>query len=206
VSSNRALKTIVVLASAFAIAGCVSLFPKSEPVQMYRFGVIEGPADAAPTGALTRAPTSFVGAAAGDQILTVIGNETAYLAEARWVAPAALLFDEAVERAFDARAGGPRLITRGDLTTSPISLQLDVDTFEARYLDGAEFAPTVVVSVRAVVLRTRDRVILGERVFASRQRAADNRVSLIVEAYDAAVKESLGAIADWAATTAASGG
>jgi cholesterol transport system auxiliary component len=194
------------LALAVGLSGCVSLFPKAKPVQLYRFGAADQPAVAqTATVAVARTPTSFTRAAAGDRILTVTGQQTAYIADARWVAPAALLFDDAVERAFNRRAGGPRYLTRGDLPTANMALKLDVDTFEARYLDGPKAAPTVVVSMRATLVRTRDRAVMGEKVFTASKRADDNRVGAITEAFDAAVKDSVAAMADWTAATMGAG-
>jgi cholesterol transport system auxiliary component len=194
------LKTLAVGAVCIALAGCISLFPKSKPAQMYRFGVMDVAASPAP-GAVTlsRGPISFPRAASGDRILTATGTETAYIAEARWVSPAEILFGDAVERAFDARAGGPRLVTRGDLISSDRLLRIDVDTFETRYLNGPETAPTVVVSMRVDIVRPRDRQVMAERVISISKPATSNRVGAIVDAYDSAVREALGQLAEWAA-------
>jgi len=203
VTYQRALKSVAVIAVALGLAGCISLFPKAKPTQMYRFGVSDTPSTAVATGvAIARTPTAFTRPAAGDRILTSNGQETAYIAEARWIAPAALMFDDAVERTFESRATGPRYITRGDLPAADLALRLDVGTFEARYLEGPDAAPTIVVSMRATLVRTRDRAILGEKIFSSSQRAADNRVGPIAAAFDVAVKQSLTAMADWTSATA----
>lgn len=206
-SYKNALKSLMVVAAAVGLAGCISLFPKAKPVQMYRFGLSDTPPSAvAPTNArIGRTPTAFTKPAAGDRMLTVTGQELAYIAEARWVSAASLLFDDAVERAFDARPNGPRLITRGDLQTAEVALRLDVDTFEARYLGGKDAPPTVVVSMRATLVRTRDRAVMGEKVFTAQKVAFDNRVGPIAEAYDEAVKESLGGMVDWVGGTVSAG-
>jgi cholesterol transport system auxiliary component len=198
------VRTFGLAAAGLSLAGCVSLFPKSDPVQMYRFGVIDAPAAAASANApaLGRAPTAFARAAAGDRILTITGTEAAYISDARWVSPAALMFDDAVERAFDARPGGPRLVSRGDPATATSSLRLDVDTFETRYVNGPETAPTVVVSFRASVVRGRDRAVMAERIFSASKPAIDNRLGAIVDAYDSAVRETTGQLAEWAAGAA----
>ena len=199
------LKSLAILALAVSLSGCVSLFPKAKPAQIYRFGVADAPVAAVPTGvAIARTPTAFTRAAAGDRILTTTGQETAYVAEARWVAPAALMFDDAVKQTFESRPKGPRYITRGDLPAADLALRLDVGIFEARYLDGPKAAPTVVVSMRATLVRVRDRAVIGEKVFTASKRAGDNRVSAIAAAFDGAVKESAGALADWTAATAGS--
>jgi cholesterol transport system auxiliary component len=206
VSPKTVLKTIAVLAAGLALSGCISLFPKGKPIQMYRFGASDAPAVAQTTSvAVGRTPTTFSRAAAGDRMLAVTGQEAAYIADARWVSPAALLFDDAVEQAFDRRANGPRYLTRGDLPTATMALKLDVDTFEARYLEGAKSAPTVVVSMRATLVRTHDRSVMGEKVFSAQVRAGDNRVGAIAAAFDAAVKQSVTAMAEWTAGTAGAG-
>jgi cholesterol transport system auxiliary component len=121
----------------------------------------------------------------------------AYLAGARWISPAPTLFDEALTRAFQTE-GAPRLASRGASPSPPYTLSLDVQTFEARYENGPKAAPVVVVSVRAVLVDTSERRVLSDQIFFSRQPAADNRVSAIVNAYDAAVSDVLGRIVDWA--------
>jgi cholesterol transport system auxiliary component len=194
------LRAALAAVLALALAGCISLFPKTPPAQLYQFGVNGAPpAQAGPSGLFNvqRVLTGFVDVSGGDRIVTVNGNEVAYIANARWATPAANMFDEAETRAFQ-NAGGPaRLLRIGDAAAAPISLRLDVQTFEARYENGPKAPPTVVVSLRAVLINTLDRKVLGDEVFVSRQPAADNRVGAIVDAYDTAVTDVLGRVAAW---------
>ena len=204
---KHALKSLLVVGAAVGLSGCISVFPKAPPPQMYRFGAATtaAVATAPATARIARTPTAFTRPAAGDRMLTVNGQEIAYIAEARWVAPAALMFDDAVEHAFDSRESGPRLVTRGDLQTADMALRLDVDTFETRYLSGTDAAPTVVLSMTATLVRVRDRAVMGEKVFTAEKRAYANRVGAIAEAYDEAVKEGLDGMTDWVAGTVAAG-
>ncbi len=183
------------------LTGCVTVFPKAIPAQMYRFDV--SPSETPPTPSTAtpfsvyRAPTSFNRGADGDKILTMTGDQAAYVAAARWVSPASVLFDEAESRAFDLSGGPARLGRRGELVSAPINLRLDVEAFETRYADGPAAAPTVVVRVRANLTRVVDRKTLAVRVFESQKKVADNRVSAIVPGYDAAVSDVLGQIVAW---------
>lgn len=196
-------KALAVGVVAVSLAGCVSLFPKGKPTQLYRFGG-EAPPAAASVGAvsLMRGPIGFPRAAAGDRLLTVTGSEAAYVADARWLSPAELMFGDALERAFDARAGGPKLVDRSDMTPAAQILRIDVDTFETRYLNGPETAPTVVVSFSASIVRAKDRQVMGQKIFSASKPAVSNRVGAIVDAYDAAVRETFGQLVDWSAGTA----
>jgi cholesterol transport system auxiliary component len=115
------------------------------------------------------------------------------------VAPAVVLFDEAVGQAFD--ASPIRLIARGQQGRSAYALRLDVRNFEARYASGRGAAPTVVVRVHAALSRS-DQTIVGEQIFEASVPAADNRVGAIVGAYDRAVSEVLGKLVAWTEATA----
>lgn len=192
---------IAALAASLGLGGCVSLFPKSEPSQLYRF---DAPAAAAvetnPPLSVLRGPTGFTRSAASDRILTINGPEAAFIKSARWEAPAAILFDEALGEAFDA-SPLVRLFTRGEPATTDAVLRADVRTFEARYLQGMEVAPTAVVEVRATVTSARHPEVVSSRLFRAEQPAAENRVGPIVAAYDAAVDRVLTEIVRWTGET-----
>ena len=194
--------TIGALACALALplvlGACISVFPKSNPVQLYRFG--DAPAGAAAGAAggtmVLKGATVFPVAVAGDRILTVTGAETAYIAGARWVAPASILLDDALGKAFDA-PGSPRLVERGEPLGAPSTLRLEVRAFEARYP-----GPNAVVAVRATLIRNADRTIVAEKAFEASMPAADNRQGAIVASFDGAVRKVIGDIRDWTAANA----
>lgn len=196
---SRRLTAAALALAAIALSGCISLFPKAEPAQLYRFEAA-APAPAASTGprfGVMRLGTSFPRASAGDRILTINDKgEAAYIAGARWVSPASVLFDEEIGAAFQG-AGPARLIGRGEVIKADYSLKIDVTTFEARYDRGPKAAPQVVVSVRGVITRNRDRALVGEQVFSARVRAGENRVSAIVPAFNKALTDVLGQLVGW---------
>lgn len=180
---------------AVALAGCVSLVPKSKPSQLYRFGVptVAAPERTDPVGVF-RAAGRFQREAAGDRILTINGDRAAYIAEVRWVAPAEALFDEAVMTAFES-ASRIRLVTRGESVRARHSLRLDVRNFETRY--EADGAPTVVIRVRAVLALGPGVSKVSEQIFEASARAERNRVGSIVTAYNEALAKVLGEIVAW---------
>lgn len=183
---------------ATALAGCISLLPKSKPAQLYRFG--PGPAAASSTAtratgaAVFRSNGQFQEEASDDRILTVTGGKAAYIAESRWVAPAEVLFSEAVVNAFD--ASPIRLIARGQQGRFGYALRIDVRSFEARYDSGAKDAPTVVVRVHAALTRA-DQSAVGEQDFEARAPASDNRVSAIVAAFNTATADVISKLVAW---------
>jgi cholesterol transport system auxiliary component len=191
-------------ALALSLSACISVLPKSDPDQLYSFGTLTAasaaaaPAavpGAAPVGVLLGAVT-FPRASTGDGILTVTGGEYAYIGKSRWVAPATVLFREAVESRFDAAAQRVSLIRRGENGRAGLVLRLDVRDFAAVYPNGAETPPTVAVSVRGR-LTTPDGRLAAERNFDIRRPAPENRVGPITQTFDAAVLEALNEIVAW---------
>lgn len=198
--SPALLRLAAIGATALALSACVSLLPKSKPAHLYRFGQpVEAAAITAPTGqvGVFRGSAVFQRESAGDRLLTITDGKAAYVAETRWVAPAAVLWDEAVVAAFDADPGHVRLIARGEPGSAAYVLRLDVRNFEAQYERGPKAAPTVVVRVRAAITGGTDRGLVGEKLFEKRVTAGDNRVGAIVPAYDRAVAEVLAEVVAW---------
>ncbi len=196
--SPSQLRVLVLCLAAGALAGCISLFPKQTPQQLYQFGqntVAAAPAAAAgPRFVVALANTDFDRAASGERMLTVEGNQTAYIDTARWVSPAWMQFDSALRKAFD---GGPaKLTATGEPARADYNLTLDVRTFEVRYDHGREAAPTIVIEVYAALNKISgqsDR----ERVFVGEAPASDNRVGAIVVAFDQALAKVFGQLVPW---------
>lgn len=194
------LRAAVVTASALALTGCVSLLPKSKPVDLYRFGQpVAAEAVGAPVGqvGVLRSGAVFQRESAGDRLLTITNGKAAYIAETRWVAPATVLWDQALVAAFDADPGHVRLVSRGEPVSAAYILRLDVRNFETHYDRGEKAAPEVVVRARGAIMTGAGGGVAAERIFEKRVRAADNRVSAIVPAYDKAVADILAEIVAW---------
>lgn len=195
---RTSIKLAVAATCVLALAGC-ALLSSPDPVQTYRFG---GPAAAgAADGQTALRPVNlrrveFPEAVEGDRILGVTGTETAYIAGARWVSPAADLYMESLENAFSAQATRVRIIGPRELSRGERSLNVDVRAFEARY-DAPGLAPMVVVTARARLLALPDRTVAAERTFTVQQPAAANRVSAIVEAFDVATRDLNTQIVAW---------
>lgn len=199
------LRTFTRLALAGAVAfaciglsACITLLPAAEPVALYRFEApVSLPAVSAQTPInLLRTPVTLPRSAGSDRILTVTGSQVAYIADARWVSPASILFDEAVARAFQ-DVQNARMSARGDLGRPDFVLRLDVATFETRYLNGAGAPPTVVVRMNALLQRTSDRSVVASEHFEASVPASENRVSSIVTAYDQASSQVISQAVVW---------
>jgi cholesterol transport system auxiliary component len=200
---HRALAPLAALAAVAALGGCISLFPKATPSQLYRFDAnVQPPAAGGPPVGIREGVLDFDPASAGDRILTVTGNQVAYIDGSRWAIPASQLFQQAVDRALSAPGGATRLVGIGESAQAKLRLRLQVTHFEARYLAGAKAPPTVFVSVTATLDR-QDGGLVGEHAFEASSEAGDNRVGAIVQAYDQAVSKVVGDLVAWVAQSAA---
>lgn len=195
------------IGAALALAGCISLFPKAPPVQLYRFD--PDVSASAPTAASARrtisvreSPLDFASGGSGDRIMTVRGNEIAYIAGARWDEPADRLFQNAVARAFSQTGGPVRLVEPGQPSAAQYRLSVEVTRFEVDYGGGA--APQIQVTVKATLTRESDLSFVGEQTFDVTQPAEADRVGAIVDAFKAATAKAVQDLAGWANQTVAS--
>jgi cholesterol transport system auxiliary component len=199
----RRLGFIVAGAAATLLCGCVSLLPKEAPAQLYRFGIAaptatpSASAAASPRFAVQAMIIDFTRPASGDQILTVDGDQAAYIKGARWLSGASTLFEQAMAAAFDADQGPARLMARGEAVHPDAFLKVDVRVFEARYLQGPGAPPTVEVQVYAALSDPAARTLMGEHMFTASVPASDNRVGAIARAFDQAVGQVLGQLVKW---------
>lgn len=192
---------------AIALSGCISLLPKTKPVQLYRFGLAATPAETAAPETPREPPPPGVGVfwangtfereAAGDGILSITGERVAYIAGSRWAAPADTLFDQAVFAAFDRDVGHVRLVPRGAPTPTDYVLRVDVRNFETHYQVGAKGPPRILVRIHATLTRDRQRTLVSDEEFQAIVPAERNRVTSIVAAYDKAVRQVLGDLLAW---------
>lgn len=194
-----AIASVAVL--SVALSGC-ALLSTPDPVQTYRFGGDAGQATtAAAPGrqvAVALRRIDFPEASKGDRILGVTGTEAAYIKGARWISPAEVLFNDALEAAFAAQPDRVRLIGRREVGATTRVLSLDVTTFEARYA-AAGGVPTVLITVRARMVQLPERTVTSEKVFTVSQPASENRVSAIVAAFDTATRDLNTQVVEWTA-------
>jgi cholesterol transport system auxiliary component len=200
------IRTLAVAAlAALSLSGC-ALLSSPDPVQLYRFGEPSGAVAtpvAEPVQVKLRA-LEMPQASQGDRLLSLTGSEAAYVAGARWVSPAIMLYSDALEASFASQARTVRLIGRRELTQTTRLLDVDVRRFETRY-DYAGGTPTVVITARARLLRFPERTVVAEQTFSVSQPAGENRVSAIVEAYDLATRDLNTQIVTWTDANAVGG-
>jgi cholesterol transport system auxiliary component len=195
--ARQIIARLAALAAVAALGACITLFPKVPPAQLYRFdAAIQPAAPSGPPVAIRQGAIEFDSAAAGDTILTVTGDQVAYIQDGRWAIPASQLFQEAVEHGFNTAGSPARLVDITDASQARFRLRLQVTHFETRYLGGPQAAPTIVVGMRATLDRQGGGLV-AEQPFEASVAAGDNRIGAIVQAYDQAVSKVVGDLVAW---------
>jgi cholesterol transport system auxiliary component len=182
-------RLIAALLVATLLSGCVTLLPKHAPARLYRFG---GEGAGSTPGSGSALSVTFPAAAQGDGILTLTGQRAAYIADARWVSPAVLLFRETAQRLLPDLSTGPG--PRGRLV-------IHVTRFEADYDQPQGSAPMVRVEAQ-VALEDGLGGVRRLGLVKAQSPAADNRVGAIVAAFDLASSDLISQIARLAALPA----
>ncbi len=198
-TAKRLLVAGLGLVLILGLSGCITLFPKTKPVQLYRFGVqTTAPVVEQPKAlvAVLKGPTLFNRAASGDRILTMTGQQSAYIADARWFDSASILFDASLINSFAQSAGRARLIRSGDGASAVLNLRLDVRAFEVRYNERGR-KPLAAINVHGLLVDADSRKIFAQNLFDCEQKADANRVRDLVEAMDKAVTECQAQIVTW---------
>lgn len=184
---------LVLLPLVVTLSGCITLLPKSEPAQMYRFGYDASLIATPPKQqqgvpvALAYGGVGFPPGSAGDGIMTVEDHEVSYVASARWASGAQALFNEAVQAGFARSGGNIRLETRGR-SAAPYRLDVVVRHFETRYVRNR---PIVAVVLDARLIRQSDRVMVASRFIQHEIPVSRNNMRLTVDAYNIAVTQAV---------------
>jgi cholesterol transport system auxiliary component len=185
-------RLVAVLLLAAGLGGCITVLPKTTPVQLYSFGGADVATTPAKAGALdvALAVPSFPRESQGDLILARTGDEAAYIGGARWVSPAVVLFQQEALRVFMDQPRGVRLRGPSEAFRAKAVLHLSVREFDVRYARRGA-APTVVLTV---VARLSDHTAVhdfAEQVIHVERPVKENRVTAIVQGFDAAVDDVL---------------
>jgi ABC-type uncharacterized transport system auxiliary subunit len=189
---------LAALLSTLTLAGCGSLFHSSAPaLTTYQLSIEPKPA-VAPIAAdlAVLAPRVRTGLD-NDRIAALYPDRRLdYFAAVRWAGPLDEMLQDLTLQAFRGASALRNVDTDASAFASGYWLEIDVVEFQAEYPDtaGAGEAPTVHVHLVGRIGGAGDRHRLGEVDAETRQPAASNRVTAIVQAYNEAVDAALAKI------------
>lgn len=161
-----------------------------------------GPAAAGRSHLIVELPTS-AGALGTDRILIKpMPFQAQYLPDGRWSEPAPALVQTLLVASFQ-NLGGFRLVGRSAAGLMPdYTLMTELQEFQAEPSGSGTAEITVRISVMLTLIRESDRRILATRRISVAEPAASDRTSVVVNAFDRALKEVLRETVLWARTAA----
>ncbi len=195
------MKRLLCAVCALALAACGSLLQsKLPPPSVYLLSA----GAATPSGAAIPADLAVlkprVRTGLDSDLIAVLypDRRLDYFAGARWSGPLDEVVQDLALQVFRAHANLRSVHAESSAFGSGYWLEIDVVDFQAEYSAdtgaGGGAAPTVHVHLLGRVGSSADRRILGQFEADDRQRAADNRLTAIVEAYNRAADDALARI------------
>jgi cholesterol transport system auxiliary component len=189
---------LAAMLSTLSLAGCGALFRSHAPVTTtYQLSLAPQAAGAPIEANLAVISPHVRGGLDNDRIAVLYPDRRLdYFAAARWSAPLDEMLLDLTLQAFRGAAVLRNVNTDASAFASGYWLELDVVDFQAEYPDtaGTGGAPTVHVHLVGRIGGGGDRHLLGQVDAETRQRAASNRLTAVVEAYNQATGQVLGKV------------
>jgi len=190
---------LVSLLAMLGLAGCGSLFHSSAPaVTVYRLSMEPKSAGAPIAADLAVLLPRVRRGLDNDRIAALYPDRRLdYFAAARWAGPLDEMLQDLTLQAFRGAYALRNVDTDASAFASGYWLEIDAVEFQAEYPDaraGADEAPTVHVHLVGRIGGAGDRRLLGEVDAETRQPAASNRLTAIVQAYNQAADAALAKI------------
>jgi len=195
------------------LAGCSGLRSSAQPEQTYYLRAPDAAAaaaggGAAPAGSAAMPRSLRVGHPLADPglesphiMLVQADHRMNFYAGSRWPAPAADLIETLAVQTLSASGQWATVMDSRSPFPSNYLLQLAVRRFDADYTGGGA-APEVHVVLDCIIGRREGRDVVTTFVAAGVARAAANRLSDVVAAFEQATGAALGALAQQAALAA----
>jgi cholesterol transport system auxiliary component len=199
--SRRFVQSVVLL----VLAGCSSLFGRSDPAHLYRVT----PKSTYPPDLPHRSvqllidlPLAPAGLDTSRIALTRSAVSIDYFADSEWTDRATLLVQTTLLESFE-NSGAINAIDRESVgLRADFILKTEMRHFEAVY-DSPDGAPEVWVSINARLVNPASRDVVAQTSFERRQRASTNDMPNIIWAFDEALGEVMRGIVVWAITNPA---
>lgn len=199
--SLSSIKPVLMTLCALSLSACVSLLPESTPSSVYRLSSPEPSAWTGDGRTIVRivSPQAPRGLAGDEIAIQMADGHIAYMAAARWIAPAPRIMQNLIVDTFNAAGSRVAPVLPDDGVRAQYELRLDLREFEAVYDQGDGRVPLVRIRLAARLITSDGRQLAGSNVFIGEARASANRAGAIVAAFDQAAEQVSQDLAEWTA-------
>jgi cholesterol transport system auxiliary component len=192
----HALAKVAALCLLTLLSGC-SIFPPSEPLQVYRLPSQARQPSSAPALAWSlRINQPQASQALNNTRIAVLpdGNQISSYANSRWSDPAPRLLRNHLLNAFQNDGRLPALSSDDDNLQADLSLGGELQAFQSEYQQGAV---TVVVRLHARLIDSRSQRIIASQRFEVRQALLTPQVPAVVIAFGQASDQLAAQVLQW---------
>lgn len=192
-------RRMIATSCLMSLAGC-SLVSDPQPSQMYQLAPADlDPAPSpAPRGSLAiDTPTAPENLDSDRIALTRGATRFDYYADATWTDRVPALLQTLLLEAFEANGSIADVWTDPDSMTAGYVLQTQIHAFTARYDVAAASPPVVDVGLDLRLVRLPGQRTVGRTLIADQTAAAQNNLSSVVQAFDAATGKALNDCVTW---------
>jgi cholesterol transport system auxiliary component len=191
----------ILLAAAFALAGCGDILPKpAPPPALYRLtAATDFPAAGTPSPTQLQIDIPIADAALDSTRIALSRSATTldYFADSAWTDRLPVLLQTRLLESFQSAHRLVALAGAGSAAHGDVILVINLRHFEAQY--GASGAPQWRVELNADLVSATDRKVIATRFFAGSVPAAENNMNAIVDSADRAWRGVATQIVNWAA-------
>lgn len=196
---KKVLKAIVLSSVAVSLAGCFSVLPEPDPANsIYRLSSNLQKAEYRSSAPVIRIETPSADRLVATRRIVVSpdANRLAVAGGAEWADSLPKLIQKSMVEVLAARSEVTGVIPRVG-AKSDYRIHINVDNFEARFDNGQQAAPLIIISYTATFAEAGSRDLLGTRQFTTTERASGYAVSDIVKTMNSVNNSNLTKLADW---------
>mgnify|MGYP003111362423 FL=1 len=197
----RKTLTAGLIGAALLLSGCISLLPENTPATVYRLSTPEPSGEVRVEAVIVGVQRPLTPRAMSNNMIAMSQQrgQLVFIEGAEWITPVPRLVQDLIVESMDAFE--PSLIAARpeDGVRSEFELATELRSFEANYLAGPDAPPTVIVRLRARLIRSSDRRLVAVDAIGAQSLSSGNTIGDIVAAFDAASQEAMASVAQWTA-------
>jgi cholesterol transport system auxiliary component len=197
----RKTLTAGLIGTSLFLSGCISFLPETVPATVYRLSTPEPSGEVREEAVIIGVQRPLTPRALSNDMIAMSQErgQLVFIQGAEWITPVPRLVQDLIVESMDAFE--PTLIASRpeDGVRSEFELATELRSFEANYLRGPDQPPTVIVRLRARLIRSSDRRLVAVDAIGAQSVASSNTIGDIVAAFDAASQEAMASVAQWTA-------
>jgi len=190
---------IIALTAMLGLSSCFNVLPEPDPANsIYRLSSNIQKADFNSRAPIIRVETPSADRLVATRRIVVSpdANRLAIAGGAEWADSLPKLVQKSMVDILSSKSEVTGIIPRVG-AKADYRIHINIDNFEARFDNGPEAAPMIMVAYTASFAKSGSRDLLGTRQFKANQRASGIYVSQIVSAMNAANNNTLTELSDW---------